>query len=207
MDSRTRFNQSWLTEMPSGLGSFETYDALVYAIKDRIKQGSEVRSLGDGLYKITGQQVLYYWVGATDRIDIGVELEITPQALVVNLTGKNPSLRGKPPYASNLYLAILKDSDRSIRIMGDKQLSDEGYGIWKRLLRSSNTVSVYDNQDPGQTFKTFDKVEDLDRYFANDDTDFMRYQYVLSQPGEMLAETRSYFNTRRYRELAGLNLG
>lgn len=207
MDSRTRFNQSWLTEMPSGLGSFETYDALVYSIKDRIKQGSEVRSLGNGLYKITGQQVLYYWVGATDRIDIGVELEITPQALVVNLTGKNPSLRGKPPYASNLYLAILKDSDRSIRIMSDKQLSDEGYGIWKRLLRSGNTVSVYDNQDPGQTFKTFDKVEDLDRYFANDDTDFMRYQYVLSQPGEMLAETRSYFNTRRYRELAGLNLG
>lgn len=207
MDSRTRFNQSWLTEMPSGLGSFETYDALVYSIKDRIKQGSEVRSLGNGLYKITGQQILYYWVGAANRIDIGVELEITPQALVVNLTGKDPSLRGKPPYASDLYLAILRDSDRSIRIMSDKQLSDEGYSIWKRLLRSGNTVSVYDNQIPGQTFKTFDKVEDLDRYFADDDTDFMRYQYVLSQLGEMLAETRSYFNTRRYRELAGLDLG
>ncbi len=207
MDSRTRFKQSWLTEMPSGLGSFETYHALDYSIKDRIKQSSKVRSLGDGLYNITGQQVSYYWIGSPDRIDIGIELEMTPQALVVNLTGKNPSLRGKPPYASDLYLAILKDSDRSIRIMSDKQLSDEGYGIWKRLLRSGNTVSVYDNQDPGQTFKTFDTVEDLDRYFANDDTDFMRYQYVLSQPGEMLAETRSYFNTRRYRELAGLNLG
>jgi hypothetical protein len=193
--------------MPSGLGSFETYDALVYTIKDRIKQGTEVRSPGNGLYKITGQQVLYYWVGAVDRINIGVELEITPQALVVNLTGKNPSLRGNPPYASDLYLAILRDSDRSIRIMSDKQLSDEGYGIWKRLLRSGNTVSVYDNQDPGQTFKTFDTVEDMDRHFADDDTNFMRYQYVLSQPGEMLAETRSYFNTRRYRELAGLDLG
>jgi hypothetical protein len=207
MDSRTRFNQSWLTEMPSGLGSFETYHALDYSIKDRIKQGSKVLSLGNGLYKITGRQVSYYWAGAPDRIDIAVELDITPQALVVNLTGKDPSLSSKPPYASDLYLAILKDSDRSIRIMSDKQLSDEGYGIWKRLLRSGNTVSVYDNQDPGQTFKTFDTVADLDRYFADDDTNFMRYQYVLSQPGEMLAETRSYFNTRRYRELAGLNLG
>jgi hypothetical protein len=41
----------------------------------------------------------------------------------------------------------------------------------------------------------------MDRYFGNDDTNFRQYQYVLSEAGEVLAETRSYFNTRRMREL------
>jgi hypothetical protein len=50
-------------------------------------------------------------------------------------------------------------------------------------------------------FKTFKTKEEMDNYFELDNTDFKRYQYVLSESGEMLAETRSYFNTRRMREL------
>ena len=32
--SRENFNRSWLTEMPQGLGQFETFDTLEYHIHD-----------------------------------------------------------------------------------------------------------------------------------------------------------------------------
>jgi len=59
--SRTDFNETWLTEMPQGIGSFPMFDYLEYNIKDRIKSGSEVLDLKDDLKKIAGQQVVYYW--------------------------------------------------------------------------------------------------------------------------------------------------
>lgn len=199
---RTDFVDTWLTEMPQGLGSFPTFDQLEYTIKDRIKSGSPVIDVTHDTKKIVGKQVLFYWLESSNgEIILGSELQIKPQGLVVSVTGKNPKYQGKSPYASDLYNLILKDSGKSIRLISDVSLSDEGYGIWKRLFQQGHKISVYDSTNPGKSFTTLDSIQDMDQYFAKDDTDFRRYQYVLSEAGEVLAETRSYFNTRRMREL------
>jgi hypothetical protein len=201
--SRSDFVESWLVEMPQGIGSFQLYDMIEYNIKDRIKSGSPVVVLGNGLNKIAGQQVQYYWYEKNGVILLGAELGVTPQGLVVSGLGKNPKSRGFP-YASDLYDAILKDSNRAIKLISDVDMSDEAFKVWSRLLTMGHKISVYDGKSPGQTFKTIDSVDELASYFKDDNTDYRRYQYVLSESGEMLAETRSYFNTRRMRELSGL---
>lgn len=202
LTGRTDFVETWLREMPTGLGSFETYDQLNYTIKDRIKNGSKPIVVNDAdTKKIVGSHVAYYWVEGGDEILLGVELQIRPQGLVVSLTGKHPAWRGKPPFASDLYNLILKDNNKSLRLISDNSLSDEGYAIWQRLLKKGHKISVYDKENPGRSFVTLDSLEDMAKYFAHDDTDFKRYQYVLSEPGEMLGETRSFFHIRRHREL------
>jgi hypothetical protein len=200
--SREDFEKTWLTEMPVGLGQFETYDAIVYHIRDFLSNGIEPLDLGNNLKKIELSQTVYYWVqDKANTIALGVELEKRPQALVVMLTGKNPRLKGKPPYASELYKFILEDNKHlSLALMSDESLSDEGKAIWDRLFRVGVNISVYDKKNPGKSFTTLKSKEEMDQYFKYDDSDFKRYQYVLSESGKMLAETRSYFHIRKFRE-------
>lgn len=122
--------------------------------------------------------------------------------MVVSITGKNLKLKRKPPYASDLYAAILKNTDKSIRLMSDKTLSDEGYSLWKKLLKLGHKVSVYNaSENPGQSLKSFHTPEEMDEYFKHDDSDFEKYQYVLSENTLSLGGMRAYFNTRRAREI------
>lgn len=199
--SREDFTETWLMEMPMGIGSFSMYDMIEYNIRDRIRSGSKVIDLGNNLKKIDGEQTKYYWYEDDGKIQLGVELSVRPQGLVVNALGKNPKIRRNPPYASDLYNAILNDSNRSIKLLSDTQISDEAYDLWKRLFKLGHNITVYDRERPGQTMQTFNSVDDMRRFFAYDNEVYKRYQYVLSESGEMLAETRSYFNTRRMREL------
>jgi hypothetical protein len=204
--SRTEFNESWLTEMPEGLGRFDTFDQIEYNINDLKKNQLPIIKLTDNLNKVDLNQTAYYWYEKNNTILLGVELDKRPQGWTVRLTGKNPRFRGRPPYASDLYSAVLKDNQHySIRLLSDTQLSDEGYAIWKRLFDQGHKISVYDRADPGKSFQTFASSDEFDQYFQYDNRDFTRYQYVLSETGAMLAETRSFFATRRYRELAGLS--
>ena len=192
--NRTDFNETWLCEMPSGLGSF-----------DMLKSGKKAVHVKDNLYKIEGEQVVFYWYEEDGTIQLGTELYRKPQGLIVSVTGKNPRLKGKTPYASDLYAAIIHDSNKSVRLLSDTQLSDEGYAIWKKLFDLGYKISVYDTEQPGMSFKTLHSANEMDQYFAQHDINYKRYQYVLSE-NIILAETRSYFNTRRYRELVGIDL-
>jgi hypothetical protein len=200
--SRENFENTWLTEMPVGLGNFETYDAVKYHINDLLDNGIKPIDLGNGIKKIELSQTAYYWVhDKRNNILLGVELEKRPQALVIMLTGKHPAYRSKQPYASDLYKFILADNKHlSVRLMSDEALSDEGKAIWDRLFKIGVNVSVYDKQNPGKTFTTFKTQDEMDQYFQYDESDFKRYQYVLSESGNMLAETRSYFHIRQFRE-------
>lgn len=199
--SRTDFNETWLTEAPEGLGDFETYDGLVYSIKDMKNANADITKLPNGLNKIELSSTIYYWYEDNGVITLGVILDKRPQGLVVSLTGKNPKYRGRPPYASDLYSTILDDNKgKSIRLFSDVTLSDEGKALWDRLFNNGKNVSVYDRQNPGKSFTTFKSQEEMDSYFQHDNTDFRRYNYVLSE-GISLLETRSFFNIRRYREL------
>ena len=208
-DSRARFDTTWLTESPEGIGTFELVDTIVYNIRDRIKHDpSKVVQLGNGFKKIEGIQVVYYWFeDSYGDITLAGEFEKAPQALVVRGVGKFK--KGRPPFASDLYGLVLNDRKQmageidAIRIMSDKQLSDEGLTLWSRLLAQGHKISVYDKQSPGQTFQDISSQEELAKFFKTDDRSFQRYQYVISESTHY-GEVRSHFNTRRMRELAGM---
>lgn len=202
--NRSDFNATWLLEMPKNIGSFQLFDMLEYNIKDRVQSGSNVADLGNGLKKIVGQQVAYYWYEDKGQILLGAELAIAPQGLVVTGLAKNHRMSG-PPYASDLYDAILNDSGRSIKLLSDTDMSENVFEVWARLLTMGHHISVYDNSNPGQSFNTVNTIDELKKYFQDNES-YRKFQFVLSESGEMLAETRSYFNTRRMRELAGLSL-
>ena len=195
--SRSDFNETWLSEMPSGLGSFETYDALTYNLFDFIKHGITPSKHGE-LFKLQVGHVVIYWFGTIDHVDLGAELQIKPEGLVVSNLSKDPKLRGGPPYASDLYTAMLKDGN--IRIVSDKLLSDEGLKVWKTLLARGHKVTVYDTKNPGHTMRSFHTAAEMDEFFKHDDADYERYQYVLSESMTRLVEVRATFNIRRYRE-------
>lgn len=202
MPSRESFVESWLKEMAVGLGQFETYDMLCYVIRDYLKNGIKPIKVTDEVFKMDVAQNVLYWNGTSDGavIALGVELRKESEALVVTILGKNPRLRGKEPYASALYSLIVKDYGENIRIKSDKFLSDEGYSVWKRLVKDGFKVSVYDSQNPGQSFKTFDTPEELESFFKHDDSDYKRYQFVLSETVENLMSVRSSFLLRKHRE-------
>ena len=199
LGSRSSFIETWLTEMPMGLGAFDTYDMIEYTIKDFLKNGVAPKST-NGIFKIAADDKLFYWIGAANRVDIATELHAKPEGLVVSITGKNPKLKGRAPFASDLYSAILKDSDKNIKLMSDDQLSDEGFALWKNMVKSGHKVSVFDIREPGKSFQSFDKPEDLDKFFKNDDSDFRRYRYVLSENITSYVSMRSSFRMRLFRE-------
>lgn len=204
-DSRTDFTNTWICETPEGIGKTELVDMLDYSIKDRIKHGAKKISLGNDYYKIEGQQTLFYWYESNEKIQLAIEFSIKPQAIVVNAVGK--LVKGIPPYATDLYDVVLNDrkniagSVNNIRLLSDKTLSDDGIEIWKRLLKQGHKIFVYDSTNPG-TLHEINNEAELLKFFKNDDTDFRRWQYVLSE-SQSYAETRSFFNTRRMRELSG----
>lgn len=198
--TRETFNESFLSEMPENIGNFELFDTLEYNLLDRIKYDDPI-SLANDLFKLE-QDVIYYWYEINKEIALILELGRGNHALVVHGIGKNPAFSGRKPFASDIYNAVLEDSAFSIVIKSDTQLSEEGFKVWVRLLQQGHKISLYNKNNPGQSFKTIDSIEDLQKYFRADDTAFRDYQFVLSE-SSWLGETRAIFNTRRMRELAG----
>lgn len=195
--SRSSFVETWLAEMPSVLGSFGTYETFEYSIKDFLKH-CITPTISSQLHKIDAGDRLFYWLGS--NIDIATELYVKPEGLVVSITGKNPDLKGKSPFASDLYSAILKDSGKNVKLLSDDQLSDEGFSMWKNMVRQGSKVSVFDIKEPGKTFKTFDSPEEMDEFFKHDDSDFRRYRFVLSENLMSFVTMRSSFKLRLLRE-------
>lgn len=204
LSDREMFVETWLSEMPMGTPSTELYGQLIMIIMDWKNTGLAIVKHEKNMYSIKGASTALYWIEDNDGvITLGTELKIKPQAFVVSFTAKNPSYKGKPPYASDLYGFILADSEMSLRIMSDEVLSDEGYAIWKKLLSQGHKVSVYDSEAPGHSFKTFESPIEMDEFFKHGDRAYSRYQYVLSE-GKMYPDTMGHFGTRRMREHAGI---
>ena len=59
---RTDFNETWLFEMPEGMGHFETFNALEYSIHDLINSGFTPLKINNNLYKIEGVNIVFYWI-------------------------------------------------------------------------------------------------------------------------------------------------
>jgi hypothetical protein len=199
-DPRQNFINSFLSEMPEGIGKTDLADKIEYFINDHKKEKTyPVQTLSNGLKKIEGTQVMFYWFDDRyGKMTIGVELEKTPFAAVVREIGKFN--KGRPPYASDLYNAILADLGGSLRLTSDVQLSDEGLNIWKRLLQQGHKIGVYDATVPGQSFVPIRTEEELLKFFKDDDREYRRYQYVISESAHSI-EVKHLFETRRMREL------
>jgi hypothetical protein len=142
-------------------------------------------------------------MGTPQRVDVAIELEHKPQSLVVNLVGKRPDLQGKPPHAPDLYMAVLNDNPKSL-IISDSKLSDAGASVWKRMVQLGYFITMYNTNRPGQSRRTMREPHELDEFLAYDDSYSQIWRVVLSNPGSQIGETVSFFNTRRYRELAGM---
>lgn len=205
-DSRKNFKNTWLCEMPAGIGTFGTFGTLEYSISDFIKHGIEPEDLGGPYRRIIAGDNQFYWISIDKKIAIASELHKRPEGLVVSLTGKNPEFKGKAPFASELYSAILKYSDKSIRILSDTQLSDEGYKMWKQMFKLGHKVSIYNNVNPGESFQSFENEEEFDKYFKHYDPNFMKYQYVLSENVLDYCAVRASFRLRHHREKSNLSL-
>jgi hypothetical protein len=190
--------------MLSRLGNLgDTFPVINNAIHEWIADGKVPEKLSTGAFRLVGQNISYYWFQSGDDITIGVELEKRSQGYAISVVGKNPAYSGQPPYATDLYLAILPTVPHSL-LFSDGQLTDDGIELWKRLISDrSNVVSVYNHKDLGKSFKTLSGTDDLEDYLG---PDHYYDRFVLSKKGHTLAETRSYFNIRRYRELSGLSL-
>jgi len=202
--SRTRFNESWLKETPQGIGATQTHGNLKFNIRDLIDAGVEVKNTANpNVKKIELSDTVYYWAKNNGAIELAVELTKNPDNLTVNLTGKDELLSGKSPWADDLYLTILADSGKPM-LFSDVKLSDAGKKIWKRLVGSGKTVSIYDRQNPGQTRQTITDPEDLAQFWKMNDPTGQRWQYVLSEGGRMTHDIIASFNTRRAREMTTL---
>lgn len=197
---RQNFVNTFLSEMPEGIGITDLADKLEYFISDHKKAGIyPVQTLAGGLKKIEGDQILFYWYeDKNGKFLLGAELDKSPYAAIVREVGKFK--KGRPPYASDLYAAIINDRRGSIRLMSDETLSDEGLLLWKRLVTQGFKVSVYDQNEPGKSFKQLTDPASLDQFFKDDDRSHRRYQYIVSESGHSI-EVRHLFETRRLREL------
>ena len=203
MSGRDQFNTTWLVETPSTLGEFgNTFDILSNSINDWINNGIVPTQIKPNLFTLHGQNIQYFWYQDKNEITLAVELEKRQQGYAVTIVGKNPKYSNKLPYATDLYNEILSVIPLSL-IFSDAQLSNDGISLWRKLISDpNNVVSAYNQQTPGKSFKTISPHE-LDDYIG---PDHYYLRFVLSRKGIALAETRSYFNTRRYRELSGMIL-
>ena len=67
---------------------------------------------------------------------------------------------------------------------------------------TARTYYIYDNPSQLMAIKS---PEELESFFKTN-SDFQRWQFVLSELNIKLTETAGYFATRRMRELSGLGV-
>jgi hypothetical protein len=203
LDSRLDFNDTWLCEMPQRIKSRPMLSDIVNSIVDALDYSNKPPvNFGNGYYKLQGSQIVYYWY-KEQNINMAIELSIKPQGFMVNGVGKSPDC---PIYASEFYEFILKDI-RNLNInsllFSDIQMTDDGKEIWDRLLNDGHKILIYDVDNPTNIFVA-SSINDLDKYF-DDDLKYQNYRFILSESTN-LWEVKAFFNTRRMRELAGMDV-
>lgn len=189
-----------IVESPQGLGSIKTYDVLKYKLEMLIREGAEVQKLDDNLFCIERPKLLYFWYQNPDdtKYILAAELMKRPHGNIVTLVAKREWFRKRPPFASDLYVAIQKHTNK--KVISDVQMSDEGYNTWKRLVRQGHQVTVYDNGDPEQDYPIFRNEHEMEEYFKTDDTNYEKYQFVLLENTN--TETQQFLN--RIKQLSGI---
>lgn len=174
-------------EMPEGI----KFTDLSNSVKQDIEQRPEftnggIIELGDGLRKIEGMEVVYYWY-ENDKGEMLLAVSLEKVKYGVQITSIGKFTKKSKPFASDLYLAILHDRKNitgnvgQINLLSDKQLSQEGLSIWKRLLTDGHTIFVFDNsqKQASPNFIEITTVNEMVKFFKEQDRDFRKWQYVI----------------------------
>lgn len=196
---RRDFIESWLNEQPQRTGNINPIELLRQGIDGLLSISPKV--VTNNVFSVSSGNLYYYWIEDNNEVVLGSELTLRPHAFYLSYTAKDPRYKGKPPYASQLYAAILDSSEHPIRLYSDDRLSDEGFGIWKKMVELGYSVGAYDKNNPGSSFQSIDSQEELAQFFGST-PNYRNYQYVLSETLGR-ATSRARFMTRRYNELCG----
>jgi len=158
-----------------------------------------VVNIKPNFHKLELTDQIYYWITNEKKIILGISLEKRPYALVVRMSGKDPAFRKRPPFASDVYLNILKDSKKDICLHSDETLSEDGFKIWKKLFNSGHKVCLYAKDKPTQTLEKFSSLEEMEKYFKKDKS-YRNYSYVLCESQFGFGNVMGHFATRKIRE-------
>lgn len=209
-----------LDEMPMGLGSLrgsngELYKQLLSSIQyikiPTEKDGGAVFVSRVGRFDLkkvenTSKSFAYYMTDKAGVIVVGTIFKRLssgdPNSLEVSLTAKNPTYYSKPPYATDLYVAILESLGSDGKIYSDSMVSDDGVAIWKKLVTGKiGVVSVVDISDPTRVIQTINNVADINKYYTRGHHEYKKYRFLLTlHPIQTAAQSE----TNRLQELAGL---
>ena len=206
--SREEFTESWLTESPMRISGNDLYPVLVHNIRELqgLNHPAYVTvDLVDSLKKINLTNSVYYWFERNGKIQLAGDFEKAPQCLKVRGVGKDKNISG-PPYASELYVAVLRDQNsslNSILLKSDDLMTNKGLDIWKQLISNGHSVSVYNKSNPGQSHTRLSSIVDLEMFHSGS-VDYKQYNYILSENSNNGIEVRAQFAARRMRELSGM---
>ena len=181
LENRTtdkRFSDRWLFEIPqrTGPSGSNPYDLLVMGMKTNEEYGHSPISLGNNLYMMSvDPNYAYYWIELNDEIEIIAGVKPFENGLAIGDVGKR--LGGKI-WASDFYQAIVDSTHEKLLFSGD-QISDEGYKIWKNLIRGNHKLFGYDPSDT-MKYSNIDSEEDLKK-FAGSSEEHKKLRFVLSE--------------------------
>lgn len=163
-----------LLEMPVGISDTDMYPV----ITEKINKVKDKKVKVKDFYKAADNNNLLYWYEDDDgNILLGAEFINEGKHYLVNDVGKIPGLEGQPPYASTLYIEVLKDNN--LPIMSDVLLTHDGLQIWKKLVSLGMNVAVYDNYYPKKVYDKVTSLSELENYFKYRDQKYNRYQFIL----------------------------
>jgi hypothetical protein len=152
-----------------------------------IENGYDKEEMGNGLNKLKTDDDIFYWIEKNGTIEIVTQMHETRSGLYIELTGK---LKSSSAHASDFYQMILQSAKRLI-FSGDT-LSNEGFGIWKRLIDDGKKLFVYDTNNP-ENRSTISSEEDLNKFLGNTQN-YKKYRYVLSESKKEHSSTLSSFD-------------
>lgn len=201
-DSRKSFYESWMVESPERIQPLNGFRSLLDNLLSFMDSYPSIEIEND-IYYLEGRSLIYFYHKIGNIITTIVELEKKPQSLWVVNMAKDEKYQGAPPYMTDIYKEILYLSNgRSLVFTSDKIMTNSGVKVWKKLLDSGYTVSVYDSSQPGQSLTRLSNAEELEKYIGN--KDYQKYRFILSESNKWLAQVKETFTIRRTRELAGI---
>ncbi len=202
---RDAFNDTFLFESPEPM-EFPTWEILKYDIIELKKIKTKyVKEINKNVFRLKLPTLIYFWIENNDHeIILAVSLERKPRGYAVMMTGKSNNYKNKSPYASDLYLAILKNLKSNL-IFSDKTLSQSGFNVWKRLFNNGCKVLLYNTAEPGKSFVKINSENEMKKFYQQG-KEFQNYRYVLSESLASQAETWALFRVRMHREINNLPL-
>jgi len=180
------FYETFLAEMPQRANGSNPFNAQAEMIRINLMMGMDAVEVEDNVFKQVDGIRTTYWVGSNDasNVSLVVDTETKGHFKKVALTSKNPDLpKGSPPFASDLYLIICRDSKQNgLVFTSDETVSTQGERLWKGLVRNGNHISVYDADSDKFVLNAVKSEDELDEYLG--DSDKKRFVFVLSESHE-----------------------